>query len=124
VIQSLTSLLIKNGQKQKSLPEILVVHRGDLQVIVSLHGLDPRLALALRIDEQREARRLRHDDRILHGQLVAGQALGRPGLHLLRVGQVLDHVDGGREGDALVGEQPLPVLGHGAPVVLVEGALV
>ena len=49
-----------------------------MQLAILLAVLDPGLALTLRIDEEREARRFRHDDTVLNGQLVVGQTLQVP----------------------------------------------
>ena len=54
------------------------VQHGHLQVELLLLVLDPQLALALRVDEQREAGRLGHDDAVLDGELVVGQPLQAP----------------------------------------------
>lgn len=50
----------------------VVLVRPNLQLLVSLSVLDPGLALALGVYQQRVAGRLRHHDAILDGQVVAG----------------------------------------------------
>ena len=87
--------------------EVLVGDGRDHQLVARLAILDPRLALALGVDQHRIPRRPRHHDAVLHRQLVRGQAVEVP---LADLGVVHQELRG------------VHVLGHGD--VLLEAVLV
>jgi hypothetical protein len=63
---------------EKDEPEVFVIERRDLQIVVLLFRLDPDFTLTLRIDEERKTLSFGHDGRVLQRQLVVRQTLQGP----------------------------------------------
>eukprot|EP01136_Pigoraptor_vietnamica_P000134 Opistho-1_new@25059 len=104
--------------------EVLVVQRADLKLVRRLAVHDPLLALALGVDQQREARRLRHDDAVLDRKLVVREALQRPLADRRVVDQHADDVEVVRERHAAALQFALPLVEERRAEVLVEGPAV
>eukprot|EP00968_Pinguiococcus_pyrenoidosus_P001316 scaffold58_cov256-Pinguiococcus_pyrenoidosus.AAC.11 len=100
-----------DGQLQV-LHEVGLVQRLHREVLVGKGVLDPAHRLLLRVDAQREARRLHGEDAVLDAVVVRGEPLGRPAL------------DGGIVHQHRVEEQVLrqrqAALFHGRPEILVQ----
>ena len=91
-----------------------------LQIVVLLLGLDPNLALTLRVNQQWVTLGLGDYGRILQGQFIIGQALQGPFRGLNGVHQHVDHVDGAGIRDVPVLQQAFPSLQQTLPEFLIK----
>jgi hypothetical protein len=105
---------------EKDEPEVFVIERRDLQIVVLLFRLDPDFTLTLRIDEQRKTLSFGHDGRVLQRQLVVRQTLQGPLGRLDGVDKHVNDVQRVGVGDVPVLEQTFPVLQKRLTEFLIE----
>lgn len=58
--------------------EVVVSHLDYLELSLSLLSLQPAVALALWVHHQWPSPRIRHNNRVLNGEVVVGQAIHVP----------------------------------------------